>query len=193
MDKIDIIKEGIANRRSIYTNMFTGESIDDKIIEEMLELANLAPTHRLTQPWRFNIYKGEAIEKLSFELANTYKNESEKKGTFDLEKYQRIKTKMDNCSHVISIGMKRNEIVPEYEEIAAVACAVQNMWILASSYKVGCYWSSLAHENYDVLKPYFDLEQNDKLMGFLMIGKYKLDKWPITRRDDIKTKIKWKN
>jgi nitroreductase len=98
---------------------------------------------------------------------------------------------MDTCSHVISIGLKRNDVITEYEEISAVACAVQNMWILASAYKVGCYCSSLGADMFEEIKAYFDLEENDKLMGFLFIGKYKLEKWPITRRDNIKDKIKW--
>jgi nitroreductase len=188
---IEIVKSALLNRRSVYTNMFTGEMIDDEIINEMLEVANFAPTHKFTQPWRFHIFKGNGIKKLSHHLSNTYKEIAEKKGNFDLEKWERISSKMDSCSHVISIGLKRNNVIPEYEEISAVAAAVQNMWILASAHKIGCYWSSLGGEMYDDVKSYFDLDENDKLMGFLFIGKYKLEKWPITRRDNIKDKIKW--
>jgi len=188
---IEIVKSALLNRRSVYTNMFTGETIDNNIIHEMLEVANFAPTHKFTQPWRFHIFKEEGIKNLSNHLAYTYKEIAEKKGNFDLEKFERIRTKMDTCSHVISIGLKRNNVIPEYEEISAVACAVQNMWILASAYKVGCYWSSLGADMFEEIKTYFDLEEKDKLMGFLFIGKYKLEKWPITRRDNIKDKTKW--
>jgi nitroreductase len=81
---IEIVKSALLNRRSVYTNMFTGETIDDNIIHEMLEVANFAPTHKFTQPWRFHIFKGEGIKKLSHHLAHKYKEIAEKKGKFDL-------------------------------------------------------------------------------------------------------------
>ena len=34
------------------------------------------------------------------------------------------------------------ERIPEWEELASVACAVQNMWLSATSYGIGAYWSS---------------------------------------------------
>jgi len=50
------------------------------------------------------------------------------------------------CSHVIAISMKRQanpeKIMPEWEEIAAVACAVQNAHIVACQLGVAAYWSS---------------------------------------------------
>ncbi|MFX6331091.1 hypothetical protein ABTF76_22820, partial [Acinetobacter baumannii] len=48
------------------------------------------------------------------------------------------------ASHIISIGMKRNEAqcIPEIEEIEAVACAVQNIYLSVSAYGLGGYWTS---------------------------------------------------
>ena len=34
------------------------------------------------------------------------------------------------------------ESVPEWEEIASVAMAVQNMWLMAQELNLGGYWSS---------------------------------------------------
>ena len=47
-----------------------------------------------------------------------------------------------NC--IIAIFMTRDvtESVPEWEEIAATAMAVQNMWLTCVENNIGCYWSS---------------------------------------------------
>ena len=55
----------IRERRSIYPNMYSDEPVDDAVIREMLENANWAPTHRLTEPWRFVVFKGEGLRKLA--------------------------------------------------------------------------------------------------------------------------------
>ena len=45
------VTEAIRARRSIKD--FTDEPIDRETVESLLELAVLAPNHRMTQPWRF--------------------------------------------------------------------------------------------------------------------------------------------
>jgi hypothetical protein len=49
-------------------------------------------------------------------------------------------------SHMIAICMARqpkpDKLMPLWEELAAVACAVQNMHLMATSLGVAAYWSS---------------------------------------------------
>ncbi len=47
----DGVAEAIRRRRSV--KRFTGRPIPREVIEELLELAVLAPNHRMTEPWRF--------------------------------------------------------------------------------------------------------------------------------------------
>ena len=54
----------IKNRRSVFPKSYTDEKIDKRIIMEMLENANWAPTHKLTQPWRFCVFEGDGIKRL---------------------------------------------------------------------------------------------------------------------------------
>ena len=76
------------------------------------------------------------------------------------------------ASCIIAIGMKRDpeRRIPELEEIAAVSCAVQNMYLTATAYGVGCYWSTGGPTFWEEAKPFFNLEEVDKLMGFLFVG-----------------------
>lgn len=191
MQYTEAINEGIRNRRSIYTSMFSEEKVDKHIIELMLENANYAPTHKLTEPWRFLVYEGEGLVKLAEFQSDLYKRKSTNDGSFSEEKYNKLKSKPLECSHIIAIGMNRSNKIPEMEEVSAVAAAVQNMWITASAHKIGCYWSTGGVTFYEEAKPFFDLGEGDKLMGFLFIGMPKNDQWPEAKRTSIDTKVKW--
>lgn len=187
----ELVNQAIRNRRSIYTSMFSDEEVDDTIIDQMLENANWAPTHKLTEPWRFTVFKGAGLNKLAQFQSELYKEVAEIKGVFDPKKFDKIATKPLECSHIIAIGMKRHEVVPEVEEVCSVAAAVQNMWLTASAYGIGCYWSTGGVTFYEEAKPFFGLEHDDKLLGFLYIGMPISEKWPSGRRKSIEEKVKW--
>ena len=48
----------IRSRKSVFPRQFNGSAIPSKIIYEILENANHAPSHRMTQPWFFKVYSG---------------------------------------------------------------------------------------------------------------------------------------
>lgn len=63
---IEEVNKIIRNRRSQFVAQFKeNDPIDDWIIEELLENANWAPTHKLTEPWRFVVFSGEGLKKIS--------------------------------------------------------------------------------------------------------------------------------
>jgi nitroreductase len=181
----------IKKRRSVYPNMYTGERVDDEIIEQMLENANWAPTHKYTEPWRYCVFKGEGLKKLADFQAKLYKDINLKAGTYVQSKYEMLKNKPLLASHIISIGMKRDpkERLPEIEEIEAVACSVQNMYLTATAYNIGCYWGSGGITYLEEAKSFFGLGMNDRLLGFLYVGiPKKLQKG---RRNPILDKVTW--
>jgi nitroreductase len=185
--------ELIRRRRSIYPPLYSGETVDQKIIEQMLENANWAPTHGLTEPWRFRVFTGAGLQKLADFQAELYKKTSLAKGDFDEKKCQKLYEKPLQCSHVIAIGMKRDvrKKIPEIEEVEATACAVQNMYLTATAYGVGCYWGTGGVTYLEEAKPFFDLEEEDKLLGFLFVGMPKEGQWPEGRRGPIAEKVQW--
>ena len=181
----------IRNRRSIYPNMYTGDRVDDEVINQMLENANWAPSHKLTNPWRFCVFTGDGLKKLADFQSELYNNISTKASNFLESKFEMLKTKPLLASHIISIGMRRDpkERLPEIEEIEAVACAVQNMYLTASAYGIGCYWGSGGITYVESAKFFFGLDAKDKLLGFLYIGIPK--NIPEGRREPIADKVKW--
>lgn len=114
-------------RRSLYQQQYADTTIDDSIIEEILENANWAPTHKMTEPWRFVVFKGDGRRKLAEFQSQLYREVTSADGTYKEDKYQALLTKPMMSSHIISVGMKRDKrkAVPELEEIGAVFCAVE--------------------------------------------------------------------
>lgn len=183
----------LRNRRSIYPAMYSDVPVDDAIIKTMLENANWAPTHKLTEPWRFVVFKGEGLKKLAVFQSELYKTLASQAGNFDESKFEKLATKPLLASHIIAIGMKRDPkaYVPEIEEISAVACAVQNMYLTAAAHGIGCYWGSGGITYKEEAKSFFGLGTEDKLLGFLYIGNLKTDKWPVGKRKPIEEKVSW--
>ena len=163
------IINAIKSRQSIFPAMYSGEIIDDKLILELLELANYAPTHRLTQPWRFIVIKGKGKTRFGKFLAEEYKLQTDPQ-LFSEMKYKKRLTAAEKSSHILGIIMHRDskESVPEWEEIAAVSCAVQNIWIAACSMGLGCYWSTPKEI---IGRPaIFQLEEREKCLGLFYLG-----------------------
>lgn len=59
MNKAEVLKEIIEQRRSIFPKDYTEAEISQEVIDEILHSATLAPNHKRTKPWRFKIFKGE--------------------------------------------------------------------------------------------------------------------------------------
>jgi nitroreductase len=186
------LSELIRSRRSVYPPQYSGQVIKKEIIEEILENANWAPTHKLSEPWRFSVFSGQGLKKLASFMAELYKEAATEKGSFDETKYQKLGTKPLRASHIISIGMKRDEKerLPEIEEIASVACAVQNMSLTAAAYGIGSYWGSGGITYFEKAKPFFELSPADKLLGFLHLGIPKAS-LPEGKRRPIADKVRW--
>lgn len=185
------VNQLIRVRRSVFPKDYTGDRVDNEIVKQMLENANWAPTHKFTEPWRFVIFTGDGLKKLAHFQAECYKEVTTAKGTFREDRYISLST-IPVSSHVIAIGMKRDESkgLPEVEEIGAVFCAVQNMYLTATAYGVGCYLSTGGITFFEEAKPFFGLGSEDKLLGFLHIGIPK-GSMPNGRRKPIEEKTKW--
>ena len=59
--------------------------------------------------------------------------------------------------------------VAEWEEIAATAMAVQNMYLTCTAHAVGCYWGTPGFMFQ--LKDFLQLEENERCYGLFFMGK----------------------
>src|SRR5690554_1388319 len=183
-----MIKDIIKNRRAVFPAQYNEESITKEEITAVLESANWAPTHRRTEPWRFKVFHGESQKALGEFMAETYKNTAEK---FSERTYVKMKENPVKAGCIIAICMQRDpkESVPEWEEIASTAMAVQNMWLTASEMKIGTYWSSPSVKKH--LGKFVDLAEGERCLGFFYMGKYDDELPEGTRKTTIEEKTTW--
>lgn len=180
----------IRNRRSTFPKQFAeGEKIDDAIISEVLQNAIHAPSHGNLQPWKFVVFTGEGLQKLAQFQSELYKASSG--DNFKEATYQNLQTNPLKASHIVAICLKRdpNKKFPEIEEVAAVACAVQNMYLSLEAYGIGGYWTTGGVTYNPKAKAFFGLEEDDKLMGFFYFAKVAVPS-PAKQRQ-VEGKIEW--
>ena len=161
----------IRERRSVKPAFFQAEiSVPDEIITRALENATWAPNHGKTEPWFFIVFTGEGIQRLATFQSGLYKQESGDR--FNEGKYKKLKEDYLKASHVVAICYKRNPAsrIPEIEEVMAVACAVQNFSLTLQAYGYGGYWTTGGVTYYESAKPFFDLGDSERLLGFYLCG-----------------------
>ena len=167
-EKIVVLIESlIQRRRSVYPNQYSGQPVEKEIIERLLEAATHAPTHKRTEPWRFKVLLGTSQEALGQFLQQKYLETNP-----DPKKF-RAKKLLENpqkAGAIIAICMQRDpeERLPEWEEIAATAMAVQNMWLCATEHGLGAYWSSPGLIRH--MGEFFDLADGERCLGFFYLG-----------------------
>ncbi len=161
----------IRHRRSVFPNQYEpGKQIPTDVIRQILENATWAPSHALTEPWYFTVFSGEGLRKFAAFQSELYKSESG--GAFKETKYIKLQQQPLLASHVIAIGMRRSaeKKIPEIEEIEAVSCAVQNIYLSTTAYGLGGYWTTGGITYMDRAKSFFGLGDEDKLLGFFYLG-----------------------
>lgn len=188
----DQISELIHQRRAIFPKFYIpGKSIDRSIIEQLLENANWAPTHKHTEPWRFRVFHSEESRlRLSTYLSDFYqKNTSPEQ--FSAEKMKSAGANPLRAGAVIAVVLRPDPLanLPEFEEIASVAMAVQNMWLSCTAIGLGSYWSSprAALEANEFLK----LEAGERCLGLFYLGWYEMPEGVLGKRGDVAEKTVW--
>jgi len=188
---IEEINSCIKNRRSTFPKQFdTAKKVDDTIVQQVVENATWAPSHGNIQPWKFVVFTGEGLKKLAKFQSELYKQEAGE--NFKEATYQNLQENPLKASHVIALCLKRdpNKKFPEVEEIAAVSCSVQNMYLTITAYGVGGYWTTGGVTYKTSAKPFFGLEEDDKLLGFFYIGAIAVPS-PEKARKPIEEKVEW--
>ncbi|MCB9282815.1 MAG: nitroreductase [Lewinellaceae bacterium] len=179
----------IRRRRAIFPKMYTDRPIPEELIREILENANWAPTHKMTEPWRFKVFQGEARKRLGDYMGAYYQAHTPPEAFSEL-KFNKVRNNPVRSAAVIAIIMQRDpdERLPEWEEIAAVAAAVQNMWLTCTAHGIGSYWSTpgaiLQADDFLKLKP------GERCLGLFYMGYHDMGDLP-GKRSPVEEKVEW--
>ena len=188
-NNFSVIANNIKARRTIKPSTMNGNKIPNGHIASILELADWAPNHGNTEPWRFIVFEEPA--EYSKQHAELYKaaNPGE---SFNETVYTNLSNQANAASHVIIAYQKRGDLpkIPVFEEVIATSCAVQNLLLGATALNIGASWSTGGM----VLKPsfagHFGLGAEDAILGVLFLG-YTDQQPEGKRKTPLEEKITW--
>ena len=106
---IEAVNQWIRGRRTWKPeNMDPQREVPQALLDAMFVNANWAPTHGLTEPWRFKLYRGEARQSLAARLQQVYSDHTPP-GEFRPDKHAKLGTTPLQAPVVILICMHRQE------------------------------------------------------------------------------------
>lgn len=170
-----------------------GREVPDEHIQNIIALADWAPTHGQTEPWRFFVFAGEALKKFGCFHAGLYWEETPEDKRVQA-KYDKLILSAERASHLIIAVMKRSiaSKIPEKEERAAVAASIQNILLGATALGIATFWSTGGMTYHPELKRYLQLAEEDSIIGLLYLGYTDEPERKRKRNIPMEEKVVWK-
>lgn len=173
----DNLTAAIHHRRTIKPKEMMPDPVDRALVERVLEAARWAPCHGKTEPWRFVVFQGDGQRALADAVpANR----------------EKILSAPVWIAIAMQPGMKPDgsRAMPEEEEVCAVACAVQNMHLTASSLGLGAMWSTGALMMSPEGLRASGVQPPARVLGWLIIG-WPAVEWPKVVRKPVSEIARW--
>jgi nitroreductase len=185
--------ESIRLRRSIKPDKLKPDTVDRALLDRMLEAANWAPSHGLTEPWRFIVFSGDARRDLVEAVVSTMAPDDQPTLAADDPRREKVAKNFLTPPIVIAIICAPStspKIIP-HEEIASTAMAVQNLQLAARALGLSTYWTSGEKAFHPRMAKFLGIEPPAKCLGFLYVG-YPAIAWPEGARKPIADKVEWR-
>ena len=156
------VGQAIRGRRSV--GAFGDRPVPRATVAELIEAASWAPTHHLTQPWRFAVLAGDARAALAAAIVAA-------DPTAGVARTAHAKlTRAPVCIVVGQCIPPDADPVLEREDYAACACAVQNLMLAAQAAGLASKWSTGALAESAAAKRHLGLAPGDRIVAYVYLG-----------------------
>jgi nitroreductase len=142
----------LAARRRTH-KAFGPEAVPREVLLELLDVARLAPTHHLTQPWRFRVLGPEALARLK-----------ECGGRSEAVKLDRAPTL------VVASAVLTGDLVQDEEDVCAAAAAVMLVLLAATERGLASYWRTPAVLRSAKGRDALRIPRGERVLGLLHFG-----------------------
>lgn len=138
---------------------------------EILEDAHHAPTHGLTQPWRFHVFTGGERARLADGLQSLYDRVTPAAARNE-DKRAKLGATPRLAPVVVAVAARvgPDGRIPEIEEIAATACAVENLMLSAHEKGLGSFWSTPPVTMSAEFAAWLGLDESHRMLGLVYLG-----------------------
>jgi nitroreductase len=164
MDIFDVI----ATRRSIKS--FKPRAISEEAIEQLLELAVMAPNHRMTEPWRFYVMGPRSRAGYGAALGSRKAKRVE-----DPEAAAAVKSKVEESHRdlpsMLAVGMTQDddEEIRE-EDYAATYMAIQNLCLAAHAMGLGTHIKTGAVMDDPAARAAVGVAEGERIVATITLG-----------------------
>ncbi|ARD48509.1 nitroreductase [Sporosarcina sp. P37] len=158
------VETAIMGRRSI--KKFTTDPVDIEELIELLNVAKWAPNHKLTEPWRFQLYADKGKEK----FIEAFLASQERDGSVPDKAKNKANYFRDIPLHLVVIMPEDPRKKRWDEDYAAISAMVQNFQLAAWERGIGMIWRTNDWTHDPVFKEAIGVKEDEKIVGTLMIG-----------------------
>jgi 5,6-dimethylbenzimidazole synthase len=173
-DEIAAVTRAIKERRDV--RHFRPDPLPEGLLQRLIAVACMAPSVGYMQPWRFLHIRDRALRQRIHALIDTERQSTAEALGERGEEFLKLKVEgILDCAEVLVVTLRDGRdghifgrrTMPEMD-LASVACAIQNMWLLARAEGIGIGWVSLfePHE----LARLLDMPEDARPVAVLCIG-----------------------
>jgi 5,6-dimethylbenzimidazole synthase len=172
--EIAAIYRVVALRRDM--RHFLPDPLDEALIERLLAAAHLAPSVGFMQPWRFIRVRDRGLRTEIHALVETERKATARALGEREDEFMRLKVEgIRECGELLVVALTHNRehhifgrrTMPEMD-LASVACAIQNLWLVARAESVGMGWVSLFDP--ESLRQLLRLPEGSRPVAVLCLG-----------------------
>jgi nitroreductase len=143
------VDDAIRLRRTV--KEYVDEPVPDAVVGDLLDLAVLAPNHRLTEPWRFWVCGPHMLSLLVAESGDR---------------------KLRRSATAVVVGIVASEDAEQVQEdYAACACALQNAMLAARARGLASFWRTPSVLQQPAVRAVLGAPANVRLVGMLHLGR----------------------
>lgn len=160
----------------------------------LLGAAVRAPTHHLTEPWRFVVVTGKVLDQLGDVMADRvriqYADAPDLDQKVELERARPHRAPV--IVTVIYVPSSHPKAI-EREDRYAVGAAIQNILLAAHSRGLAAYLRTGPAAEFPGVNEFLGLEEGEEIAGFIYLGYAALgEEPPRTRRTDPAERTVWR-
>lgn len=172
--EIAAIYRVVALRRDM--RHFLPDPLDDALVGRLLRAAHLAPSVGFMQPWRFTRIRDRELRLSIHALVEEERKVTARELGEREDEFMRLKVEgIRECGELLVVALTHDRgqhvfgrrTMPEMD-LASVACAIQNLWLVARAEGVGMGWVSLFDP--ERLRQLLSLPEGSRPVAILCLG-----------------------